>query len=44
MEQYILANLKRTFGDDNKEYKTIVTNRTIIGEIYGRILEGYTRI
>ena len=32
MEQYILANLKRTFGYDNKEYKIIVTNRTIVGE------------
>lgn len=32
MEQYILANLKRTFGNDNKEYKTIVTNKTILKE------------
>lgn len=32
MEQYILANLKRIFENDNKEYKTIVTNRTIIEE------------
>lgn len=28
MEQYILANLKRTFGNDNTEYKIIITNRT----------------
>lgn len=32
MEQYILANFKRIFGNDNKEYKTITTNRTIIEE------------
>ena len=28
MENYYLANLERIFGNDNKEYKTILTNAT----------------
>ena len=28
MDNYYLASLKRVFGNDNKEYKTILTNTT----------------